>query len=54
MRMLTEAEYEPIRHALFDCPPGQSAEAAKVKIAENLAAAGFEIVPLTYRSTQHG
>ena len=29
--MLTEAEYERIRHALFDCPPGQSAEAAKVK-----------------------
>jgi hypothetical protein len=44
MEMLTEAEYEPIRHALFDCPPGQSAQAAKVKIAEGLVAAGLRIV----------
>jgi hypothetical protein len=41
---LTEAEYEPIRAALFDVPRGQSAEAAKQKIAENLIAAGLRIV----------
>lgn len=43
-RPLTEAEYEPIRRALFDGPQGQGAEAAKRKIAENLIAAGYRIV----------
>ena len=41
---LTEAEYEPIRRALFDGPPGQSASAAKQKIADNLISAGYRIV----------
>ena len=41
---LTEEEYSPIRAALFDGPPGQGAEAAKRKIAENLVAAGYRIV----------
>ena len=36
---LTDAEYEPIRSALFDGPSGQGAEAAKRKIArDNLSA----------------
>lgn len=41
---LTDAEYEPIRSALFDGPSGQGAEAAKRKIARNLSAAGLRIV----------
>ena len=41
---LTEAEYAPIRKALFDGPPGQGAGAAMRKIAENLDAAGYRIV----------
>ena len=44
IRALTEAEYEPIRSALFDGPPGQGSQAAKRKIAEHLSAAGYQIV----------
>ena len=41
---LTEAEYEPIRRALFDTVAGQGAAAAMRKIAENLDEAGYRIV----------
>jgi len=40
---LTEAEYEPIRAALFG-GPGSHDEMIKQKIAENLVAAGLRIV----------
>ncbi len=46
---LTDAEYEPIRSALFDGLPGQSATAAKINIADGLAKAGFAIVSVAER-----
>jgi hypothetical protein len=49
---LTEAEYEPIRAALFDGSGWQSATEAKRKIAANLDAAGLTIAkkPVPYES----
>ncbi len=43
---LTNEQYEPIRRALFNCTPGQSYEKAKLRIAEELEADGWEITPL--------
>jgi hypothetical protein len=41
---LTEEQYEPIRAALFDGPPGQSAAAARQAIADALEAADLVLL----------